>query len=254
MASPRVLIFLADNGNDPTEIAVPWSILVANDITVEFATETGLESHCDPRMLSGPVGAIMGATASAKALYNDLTKLSSWQHPHSWTSSGFSLKGYAGILLPGGHDKPMRQYLESASLQAHLASFFPLTKRGSTGSKVVGAICHGVLALARAKGAEGKSVLWDATTTTLPVHMERFAYFSTAPILGTYYRTYPEYTASEVQSLLSSPAQYKSGGILNVKPFTMVDPTYYYVSSRFPGDAQAFGEAYVALLREAQGR
>lgn len=59
MTSTRVLVFLADHGNDPTEIAVPWSILVANNITVDFATETGLESHCDPRMISGPVGAVM---------------------------------------------------------------------------------------------------------------------------------------------------------------------------------------------------
>jgi len=247
-------MFLGDHGNDPTEIAVPWSILVANDITVEFATETGLESQCDPRMIGGAVGAVMGATASAKALYKDLTTRSAWQHPHSWSSPTFSLDGYAGILLPGGHDKPIRQYLESTSLQAHLASFFPLTKRDSDSPKVAAAICHGVLALARAKGSDGRSVLWDATTTTLPVHMEKLAYFSTAAILGDYYRTYPEYTADEVQSVLSSPSQYKSGGFLNVSPFTVVDPTYFYVSARFPGDAEAFGQAYVGLLKEASGK
>ncbi|KAG8868705.1 hypothetical protein FRB97_002048, partial [Tulasnella sp. 331] len=251
MDSIRVLVFLADLGNDPTEIAVPWSILVANNITVDFATETGLESHCDPRMINGAVGAVMGASASAKALYNDLTTKPSWKHPLSWSSPAFSLGGYAGVLLPGGHDKPMRQYLESKSLQVHLASFFPLTKKGSQNPKVMAAICHGVLALARAKGAEGKSVLWEATTTTLPVHMERFAYFSTAAVLGDYYRTYPAYTADEVKSLLSSPSQYKSGGILNVSPFTVEDATHYYVSARFPGDAQAFGNAFVALLKEA---
>lgn len=67
----------------------------------------------------------------------------------------------------------MRQFLESASLRALLASFFPLTSRTATTPKVVGAICHGVLALARAQ-VDGKSVLWDSETTTLPVHLEKY--------------------------------------------------------------------------------
>lgn len=53
--------------------------------------------------------------------------------------------------------------------------------------------------------------------------------------------------------MLASPSQYKSGGVLNVSPFTVTDPTYYYVSARFPGDAQVFGDAFVALLKEAGG-
>ena len=55
----KVLVLLADNGQDPTEVVVPCSILESNGFTVEFATERGAEAHCDPRMISGPVGAMM---------------------------------------------------------------------------------------------------------------------------------------------------------------------------------------------------
>ncbi|KII95741.1 hypothetical protein PLICRDRAFT_99075 [Plicaturopsis crispa FD-325 SS-3] len=257
--STRVLIVLSDNGGDPTEIAVPWSILVSKGIQVEFATETGVEAHCDPRMIKGPLAAILGATGSARALYHRLTATPEWKKPHSWTDPAFSFDAYDGVLLPGGHDKPMRQYLESASLRSHLVKYFPLTKRDGPGPrrKVVAAICHGVLALARVKDAEGHSVLWDVQTTTLPVHMEKAAYYSTAAVLGDYYRTYPEYTADEVrlvvQGLLSSPSKYSSGGVLNAKPFVVIDPAHFYVSARFPGDAEKFGNTFVRLLEEAKG-
>jgi protease I len=41
-------------------------------------------------------------------------------------------------LLPGGHDKGMREYLESPVLQKNVAYFFDH-------NMAVGAICHGTL-------------------------------------------------------------------------------------------------------------
>ena len=55
----KVICLLSDNGQDPTEVAVPVSFLRENGVAVEFATEHGAEAHCDPRMISGPVGAVM---------------------------------------------------------------------------------------------------------------------------------------------------------------------------------------------------
>ncbi|KAH8915083.1 hypothetical protein BT69DRAFT_1357035 [Atractiella rhizophila] len=62
---------------------------------------------------------LMGATAEAKRAHAELVQTEAWQHLHSWTSptSQEELKQYDGILLPGGHDKGMHQYLESTSLQ-----------------------------------------------------------------------------------------------------------------------------------------
>src|SRR6266576_2245189 len=58
----------------------------------------------------------------------------------------------------------------------------------------VGAICHGVIVLARATDpATGRSVIADKRTTCLPKFMERAAFYITAWRLGRYYRTYPAY-------------------------------------------------------------
>lgn len=98
------------------------------------------------------------------------------------------------VLLPGGHDKAIRQYLESQTLHDHLVRLLPHTKRGPGGRKVLGAICHGVLALAfaRCPGAE-KSLLaeYGLQTTTLPMWMEATAWVaSQAWLMGGYFRTY----------------------------------------------------------------
>ena len=46
------------------------------------------------------------------------------------------------LLLPGGHAKGMRQYLESKIVQNTALEFMKQ-------NKLIGAICHGVLVLAR---------------------------------------------------------------------------------------------------------
>ena len=122
-----------------------------------------------------------------------------WKTPLARISSDFSLSAYHGILLPGGHHKAMRPYLESTSLHTLPVGYMPLSKRTEAKPKVVAAICHGVLALTRAKDDQGKSVLYDLKTTTFPAWMERYAvvrsakligfrsiYFATAPFLGAY--------------------------------------------------------------------
>ncbi|KAM0752798.1 class I glutamine amidotransferase-like protein [Meredithblackwellia eburnea MCA 4105] len=249
----KVLCFSSTRGQDPSEVAVTCDCLSQAGIQVDFATEDGQVAEADQRMITGPVSVFLGATSTAKSLYTSLVQTDPWKNPHNWSSPSFPalLSTFDGVLLPGGHDKPMRQYLESESLQKLLAEYFPKTDRTVERPKVVGAICHGVLALARAKDAKGDSVLKGVQTTTLPVWMERFAYFSTAWALSDYYRTYKEYTADEVQSLLGSPSNYSSGALFNSKPFIVEDQKHYYVSGRFPGDAERFGKRMVELLKEA---
>ncbi|KAH8917997.1 class I glutamine amidotransferase-like protein [Atractiella rhizophila] len=255
-ATYRIVFFLSTAGQDPSEVSIPWKYLTSQGVQVEFATEDGKPATCDQRMINGLLAVLMGATAEAKRAHAELVQTEAWQHPHSWTSPTFQedLKQYDGILLPGGHDKGMRQYLESTSLQKLLADFFPLSSRSGSDKKVVAAICHGVLALARSKKGD-KSVLAineGVETTTLPVHLERFAYVVTAPFLGKYYRTYDAYCATEVQSLLAKPSLYKRGGFFDTRPFVVVDKNHYYVSARFPGDAQKFAENFLQLLKEAR--
>ena len=77
---------------------------------------------------------------------------------------------FDGLLLPGGHAPGMRQYLGSPVLRDQVAGFWQL-------GRPVGAICHGVLVLARTRdAATGRSVLAGCRTTCLPKYMERSAY------------------------------------------------------------------------------
>ena len=100
----------------------------------------------------------------------------------------------------------MRQYLGSAVLREQVARFWAL-------GRPVGAICHGVLVLARTRDpATGRSVLASRQTTCLPKYMERSAYLATAWRLGRYYRTYPAYVEDEVKAALDDPAsQFQRG-------------------------------------------
>jgi putative intracellular protease/amidase len=121
----------------------------------------------------------------------------------------------------------------------------------------VGAICHGVLVLARTLDpATGRSVLADRLTTCLPKYMERSAYLSTAWRLGRYYRTYPRYVEDEVRAALAHPdEQFERGPRTMTARGTATDDTpafavqdRNYVSARWPGDAYLFGRRFCALL------
>jgi putative intracellular protease/amidase len=142
----------------------------------------------------------------------------------------------------------MRQYLGSADLQQMVGAFW------ATG-KPVGAICHGVLVLARTTDPRtGKSVLADKRTTCLPKYMERGGYFATAWRLGRYYRTYPDYVQDEVTAALNGRDQFVRGP-RTLRRGTRGDHTHAfvvedgnYVSARWPGDSYLFAERFAALL------
>lgn len=142
----------------------------------------------------------------------------------------------------------MRQYLGSAELQRFVAAFWA-TRRP------VGAICHGVLVLARTKDpATGRSVLAGHRTTCLPKYMERGGYFLTAWRLGRYYRTYPAYVQDEVVAALDAPAQFERGpralrrGTRDDHSAAFVVADGRYLSARWPGDAYLFAERFAELL------
>lgn len=78
----------------------------------------------------------------------------------------------------------------------------------------------------------------------------RAAYFSTAPFLGDYYRTYEAYTADEVQACLKDPAKQYTAG--SSGPHVVVDDDHFYVSARFPGDIKPFSDTIIDLLAQAK--
>jgi putative intracellular protease/amidase len=120
--------------------------------------------------------------------YDGMVASQECKHPRAWTAPGFTLDGYDIVFLPGGHEKSVRQIIDSAAVQRLLADYYPKTKKPS--NKAIGAVCHGVMVLSNAKGEDGKSVLHGCVTTALPARFEQLAYWGTRVFLGDYYKTY----------------------------------------------------------------
>jgi putative intracellular protease/amidase len=238
---------LPDRDFDTTEVAVPWRLLTDAGHQVVFATESGgAAPQCDPRLIDGVLFGQLGAEPEPIEFYRQLERDPQFRAPVSWR--GLDPTAFDGLLLPGGHAPGMRQYLGSDELQRAIATFW-------TTGRPVGAICHGVLVLARSKQPDtGASVLADKRTTCLPKYMERGGYFATAWRLGRYYRTYPAYVQDEVVGALNDKSQFVRGP-RTVRRGTRDDhgPAFVvedgnYVSARWPGDSYLFAERFAARL------
>lgn len=94
-SSLKVVTFLANNGQDPSESAVPWSIFKQSGCTVHFATEHGAVAAADPLLLQSTVFAgILGATQHAKEAYRAMTESPEHRNPRSWSDEGFDILDY----------------------------------------------------------------------------------------------------------------------------------------------------------------
>ncbi|MFE7540674.1 type 1 glutamine amidotransferase domain-containing protein [Streptomyces platensis] len=248
----RVLMPVPDRDFDITEVAVPWRLLTDAGHRVVFATErAGTRPAGDPRLLRGVLFGQLGAAEEPKRCYEELTRSEEFRTTVGWAE--LAPENYDGLILPGGHAPGMRQYLGSEVLRRQISRFWALRRP-------VGAICHGVLVLARARAAsDGRSVLADRRTTCLPKYMERSAYLATAWRLGRYYRTYPAYVEDEVRAALDDPGrQFARGPRVLAARGTATDDTPAfvvqdgsYLSARWPGDAYLFGRRFRALLEAA---
>jgi len=245
----RVLVPLPDRDFDATEVSVPWKLLTRAGYRVVFATEKGGEApRTDPLLLDGGVFARLEAAPEAKAFYRDLESAPEFRGPIAWAD--VEPASFDGLLLPGGHAPGMKQYLEGETLRKKVAEIWRL-------GRPVGAICHGVLVLARTRDPEtGKSLLHDRKTTCLPKYMERTAYALTSWKLGRRYRTYPAYEEDEVRAALRDPArQFVRGPVHLTAKGTDTDDRHAcvvedgsYVSARWPGDAYLFAKRLAARL------
>ena len=241
----KVLVPLPDRDFDTTEVAVPWHHLRECGHQVVFATERAVTPECDPKLLTGVIFGKLGADPEPIAFYRELEQSAEFRAPVAWDA--IERSEYDGLLLPGGHAKGMRQYLASELLQRKIAEFWAL-------ERPVGAICHGVLVLARS------GVLGSSRTTCLPKFMERSAFLATAWRHGRYYRTYPAYVEDEVKAALDDPSQFERGP-RGTKRGTADDDTHAfvvedgrYVSARWPGDAYLFARRFEAALRREPAR
>ena len=284
----RVLIPLPSRDYDPTEAAVSWRVLRNLGHEIVFATPDGAPAEADDLMVHGRgldpwglvpgldrlvfIGRFLRADAAGRAAYDAMKRSPEWRAPICWTDGRAS--DFDGLLLPGGHRaRGMREYLESPVLQALAVDFF-------RANKPVGAVCHGVVLLARSVDPRtGHSVLYGRKTTALTWALERVA-ARVGRIARwwdpTYYSTYPDHQGepeghrsvqAEVTRALADPADFqdvppdmpdatlKTGGRArdranDSRPAFVVEDGDY-VSARWPGDVHTFAAAFARRLAAA---
>lgn len=248
----RVLIPLPTRGFDPTEAAVPWKVLSERGHEVVFATPDGKPASADPIMVTGKgLGLLkyaLRADGNGRAAHAEMTASHAFQNPITYGEAARS--AFDALVLPGGHDKCVKPYLESDALQRIAVDFM-------TSDKPVGAICHGVLVLARAKGADGRSVIHGRKVTSLINRLEMTGYNLTRLWMGDYYRTYPGITTEdEVRAALASNDDFDPGpggakrDSIDAPQHGFVVRDRSLVTARWPGDAHRWSMAIDELLRD----
>jgi putative intracellular protease/amidase len=242
MTQPHILIPLPDHDFDPSESSFPWRYCTNRGWDVSFATENGNVPACDPRLLKGPVLGPLGAGPRGLSNYKKMASSREFQQPIKYAD--INVDDFDAVSLTGGHAPGMKQYLESEVLQHKMVQFFKKVK-------VIGAICHGMLVLARAINPEtGKSVLWDYKVTALTKDLEFSGYALTFWLLGKRYRTYECYVADEVREVLKDKKNFKNGPLM-VLPFIVRDRNL--VTSRWPLDAPLYARRFVEMVGEKVG-
>jgi protease I len=245
----NVLIPVPDNDFDPTETGVPWRTLSERSHRVVFATPDGKIAHADPRMVTGEglgvFAPFMKADSNGRSAYEQMCECEEFRRPIAYRD--LDPKNFDGIILPGGHARGMREYLESSVLQSVVAEFFAR-------NQPIGAICHGVLLAARSSRSDGRSVLCGKKTTALTKLMELTGWTLTRLYLGDYFRTYPETVEDEVRASLRAPEDFIRGPISTFRDspshlnrgFTVRDGNY--LSARWFGDAHRFANEFASML------
>lgn len=255
MSKKRVLIPLPSYGFDPTEAAIPWKLMSESGFEIIFITPDGKKAAADRLMVTGKRLGIwkllLQARQDAVDAYHQMEKTESFNNPLKYTD--VQEQNFDAILLPGGHDKSIREYLESKVLQQLIVDFF-------IAQKPVGAICHGVVLAARSINPEtGKSVIHDYKTTSLLKLQEMIAYYLTRLWLHDYFLTYPEITVEdEVKTILSDSNNFLKGPLPGLRDslkslkrgFFARDRNY--LSARWPGDAYNFSLELISMIETMQ--
>jgi len=234
----KILIPIPDKDFDLTEVAVPWERFTKSGYSVVFATENGAVGKTDQRLIDGVIFGQLGAKSYAITIYNEMLQSKEFQNPITYNA--INTDNYVLLHLPGGHAKGVKQYLESVVLQEKVAEFF-------YHHKLVGAICHGAIVLARTKDKNtGKSIIVNRKLTALTKKLEKMAYYVTAWKLGDYYRTYSTYTQDEVEQALANKNQFKSGPN-QFKPFVCQDKNL--ITARWPKDIELYCKILLKALQ-----
>ncbi len=239
---PSILMPLPDYDFDVTEASIPWKACTSRGWRVAISTEHGNVAQGDPFKLKGPLpgqlGELLGLGTKAHAAYREMIKDPDYQHPIPYAE--IDPDQHLALLLPGGDTPRMRQYLECPVLQNKVLQF-------SQQSKLIGAICHGILVLARTINPQtGCSVLYGHKVTALPQSLDRFGYLLTR-ILRREYLTYSCSVEAEVRACLERPEDFSSWQSI-LSPYVVSDGNL--ITSRWYMDAHVFAERFAQMLEQ----
>lgn len=286
--SKPIVIALPAAGFDPSEAAITWRVLKDAAQSVVFATPDGQPAKADPLMVTGEgldwwgrvpllkklklVGLMLRANQDARRAYRQMLDDSAFRQPITYAD--INPNEIDGLILPGGHDKAIRPFLENPILQDRVR--VSLTMRSLGGHLPVAAICHGVLVLARTSGDNGKSIIHNRQVTALPWDFERKAW-QLSKIFRywdpDYYRTYREApeeplgywsVEAEIKRLLYSPEQFcvptpsspnyklnnsalHRDSLVDSRPAWVVKDGNL-VTARWPGDAHLFAGTVLSTV------
>ena len=251
MKNKKILIPLPAKDFDPTEAGVTFYQLTMLGLEIDIATPNGEIAIPDQLMLTGKKLGIfkysLMADKNGRLACHYMQNSKNFNQPIRYDQ--IKTEEYAAIVLPGGHDKGMREYLESKVLQEKVLEFYQA-------NKLIAAICHGVIVLARTKEKNGKSILFDKNVTSLLKKQELLAFNLTRLYLDDYYLTYPITVEDEVISVLKNKSQFQSGLKFNHWIQTALlkrDYLGFYrdsfvledkniITARWPGDAHLFSQ------------
>lgn len=248
-----ILMVLPAHGFDPTEAAVPWWYVTQAGHPVVFATPEGKPSQADPMLVTKGFGLwspFLMTSPDALAKYRMMEADPAFQNPISFEE--VRPEQVKAVLIPGGHAQGVKTLLESTRMQQVMVELFAR-------EVTVGAVCHGVVLLARSRSPEsGRSVLFGRKTSALTKFMELSAWWMTRWWLGDYYRTYPVTVQDEVKASLADPCDFQRGPLWPQRDseselqrgFVVRDGNY--LSARWQGDAHRFGQTFVEMLAERE--
>jgi protease I len=229
---------------DPTEAGIPWHVLNEAGHDIWFASQDGTKARCDQVTLTGKglKGRLktLAARPANRKIYLKMEADARFESPLAWKD--VDPDEFEVLILPGGHAPGMKPYLESEAVFDICRNFFAR-------KAPVASVCHGVLALARTKGDDGRSILYGYKVTGLTNIQEKLALRMTRKTHGLHYQTYPETVQDEVRRSLKGRRDFKTGSILSGfgtarsprKGFIVEHG--HLLSARWPGDVYKLAHA-----------
>ncbi|EPY50195.1 hypothetical protein SPOG_00956 [Schizosaccharomyces cryophilus OY26] len=226
----KMCIVLPDTGYDVTQVCDSWHYFLKQGYMVHFATLTGNVAQADQRLLGGFKSWFFGATAETCRLYERMSTTTEFLKPLSLSSESFTFNTYDLVLIPGGQDPAVLEFVQCSRLSFLLSDYIPLCSRAS-GNHVLGTIAQGAIAVhCAAPNLQIKS-------TTTPLYMERTSY-----LLGVS-------NPSAYASTLIPADKYKAGP--TASHWIYSDTKYFYASGRYSGDVSLLCKALRNLVSSA---